>query len=318
MAKTKLPAVGAGKKEGRLSRTLRECKTHRTLLLMMIPGMLYYLLFHYKPMYGILIAFKDYRMLDGIMASSWAGTKYFRMAFENPEFWRVFKNTLILSGYKLVFTFPAPIILALLINEVRCLRFKKFVQTMTYMPHFLSWVILAGVLTNFLSPSIGPINMLLKVIGLDTIYFMGESKYFRAVLVASSIWKEAGWGTIIYLAALTNVDSQLYEAAMIDGAGRLRQTVTVTVPAISSIIVIMLIMQVGKIINDDFDQIYNMYNPAVRSVSDVLATYIYSVGLEKAQYSYSTALGLFKNVIAFALVLMTNAVSRRVNDYGLW
>lgn len=249
MAKTKLPAVGAGKKEGRLSRTLRECKTHRTLLLMMIPGMLYYLLFHYKPMYGILIAFKDYRMLDGIMASPWAGTKYFRMAFENPEFWRVFKNTLILSGYKLVFTFPAPIILALLINEVRCLRFKKFVQTMTYMPHFLSWVILAGVLTNFLSPSIGPINMLLKVIGLDTIYFMGESKYFRAVLVASSIWKEAGWGTIIYLAALTNVDSQLYEAAMIDGAGIIRRTTKITLPNMYPMILLFAINQVKNIFN---------------------------------------------------------------------
>lgn len=169
-----------------------------------------------------------------------------------------------------------------------------------------------------MSPSIGPINLILKAVGIKPIYFMGESKYFRAVLVASSIWKEAGWGTIIYLAALTNVDSQLYEAAMPDGAGRLRQTLTVTLPAIASIIVIMLIMQVGKIINDDFDQIYNMYNPAVRAVSDVLATHIYSIGPEKAQYSYSTALGLFKNVIAFALVLMTNSISRRVNDYGLW
>ena len=301
-----------------LSARLKTYKMHRALLLMMIPGMLYYLLFHYKPMYGLLIAFKDYRILDGVMASPWAGLKYFKMAFGSDEFWRVFKNTLILSGYKLIFTFPAPIILALMLNEVRCLKFKKVVQTMTYMPHFISWVVLAGVIINFLSPSVGPINMIIKAMGFEPIYFMGDKKYFRGILVISSIWKEVGWGTIIYLAALSNVDTQLYEAAVLDGAGRFRQTISVTLPAIANVIVIMLIMQVGKIINDDFDQIYNMYNPAVYSVADVLSTYIYKMGLEQAMYSFSTAVGLFKNVIAFALVLMTNAISNRVSDYGLW
>lgn len=310
--------INAVQKMGRLQQIWRQCKIHKALLFMMIPGVIYYLLFHYKPMYGVVIAFKDYKMLDGIMGSPWAGLKYFNMVFSSAEFWRVLKNTLILSAYKLIFSFPAPIFLALLLNEVRCMRFKKVVQTMTYIPHFISWVILAGVLINFLSPSIGPINMILKSLGLKTIYFVGEQKYFRGVLVASSIWKEVGWGTIIYLAALSSVDVQLYEAAVIDGAGRLRQTIAVTIPAITNIIVIMLIMQVGKIINDDFDQIFNLYNPAVRSVADVLSTYIYSKGLEQAQYSYSTAIGLFKNVIAFALVIMTNAFSRRVSDYGLW
>ena len=297
---------------------LRPIKRHKELLIMLIPGLLYYIFFHYKPMYGLLIAFKDYRLLDGVMGSPWAGLKYFEMVFQNDEFWRVFKNTLILSAYKLIFAFPAPIILALLLNEVRNLHFKRAVQTLTYLPHFISWVVLAGVVINFLSPSTGPISMISKALGHDVIHIMGEKKYFRAVLVITGIWKDVGWGSIVYLAALTNVDVQLYEAAVLDGAGRLRQTISITLPAIANVVVIMLILQVGKIINDDFDQIYNMYNPAVYSVAEVLSTYIYKIGLEQAMYSYSTAVGLFKNVISFALVLMTNTISKRVSDYGLW
>ncbi len=320
MQQTKRASIATQKSiaHPKLHAQLRQYKVHKALLLMLIPGMLYYLLFHYKPMYGLLIAFKDYRLLDGVMGSPWAGFKYFEQAFSSAEFWRVFKNTIILSCYKLIFTFPAPIILALMLNEVRCLKFKKVVQTLTYLPHFISWVVLAGVIINFLSPSVGPINMIIRAFGGDPIYFMGEKKYFRAILVISSIWKEVGWGTIVYLAALSNVDTQLYEAAVLDGAGRLRQTWTVTLPAITNVIVIMLIMQVGKILNDDFDQIYNMYNPAVYSVAEVLSTYIYKMGLEQAQYSFSTAVGLFKNVIAFALVIMTNTISNKVSDYGLW
>lgn len=291
---------------------------HKALLIMLIPGLIYYIIFHYKPMYGLLIAFKDYRLLDGVMGSPWAGLKYFKMVFQNAEFWRVFKNTLILSAYKLIFAFPAPIILALMLNEVRSLKFKKTVQTLTYLPHFISWVVLAGVVINFLSPSTGPISMISKAMGHDVIHLMGEKKYFRAVLIVSGIWKEVGWGTIVYLAALTNVDVQLYEAAVLDGAGRIRQTFSVTLPAIANVIIIMLILHVGRIINDDFDQIYNMYNPAVYSVADVMSTYIYKMGLEQAMYSFSTAIGLFKNVISFALVFMTNAISKKVSDYGLW
>ena len=297
---------------------LKSCKTHRALLMMLIPGIIYYILFKYKPMYGLLIAFKEYNLMDGVMASPWAGLKYFKLAFGSADFWQVFKNTLILSGYKLLFTFPAPIILALLLNEVRNTKFKKCVQTVTYLPHFLSWVVLSGIIINFLSPSSGPVNMILRACGMEPIYFMGEKKLFRGVLVISSIWKEVGWSSIVYLAALTGVDTQLYEAASLDGAGRLRQTFTVTLPAIANVVVIMLIMQVGKILNDDFDQIFNMYNPAVYSVSDVLSTYIYKMGLEQAMYSFSTAMGLFKNVIAFTLVIITNTISTKVSDYGLW
>jgi len=318
MRKSTTAVLPSRKNESRFSTWLRSVKVNKALLIMLIPGILYYILFKYKPMYGVLIAFKEYNLIEGVTGSPWAGMKYFNMTFQSPDFWRVFKNTLILSAYKLIFTFPAPIILALMLNEVRCMKFKKTVQTLTYLPHFLSWVVLSGIVINFLSPSSGPVNMIIRELGFDPIYFMGEKKYFRAILVISTIWKEVGWGTIVYLAALTSVDTQLYEAAALDGAGRLRQTISVTLPAIANVVVIMLIMRVGKIINDDFDQIYNMYNPAVYSVADVLSTYIYKMGLEQAMYSYSTAMGLFKNVIAFTLVILTNSISTRVSDYGLW
>lgn len=302
----------------RIREKLKPYVTHRALLIMLIPAAVYYILFHYKSMYGLIIAFKDYRLLDGIWGSPWAGLKHFEMAFSSTEFLRAFKNTMILSFYNLIFKFPAPILLALLFNEVRCMKFKRTVQTITYLPHFLSWVVLAGIVIDFLSPSTGPLNMILKNLGFDPIYFVGDKQYFRGVLVLSGIWKEVGWGTIVYLAALTNVDAQLYEAATIDGAGKFRQTISITLPSIANVLVIMLIFAVGKIINDDFDQIYNMYNPNVYSVGDVISTYVYNMGLAKGMYSYATAIGLFKNVISFALILLTNLMAKRIGDYGLW
>ena len=302
----------------RMAELWHSVKVNKALLFMLIPGLIYYFVFCYAPMYGITIAFKDFKILEGINASPWAGLKYFKMAFAEPEFWRVFKNTLILSGLKLLINFPAPIIFALLINEVRCLKFKKTVQTISYLPHFLSWVVLTGVVTNILSPSTGVINSILVKFGMQPIYFVADKNWFRPVLVLSSLWKEVGWRSIIYLAALSSVNSELYEAAMLDGANRFKQTIHVTLPSITNVIVIMLIFAVGGIVNDDFDQIYNLYNPAVYSVGDVLGTYVYRVGLEGMQYSYSTAIGLFKNVIAFALILMTNYLSGKFSDYGLW
>lgn len=316
--KMKSGVINGSKIKTKKSDKFRVYKQHKALFLMLIPAALYYILFCYKPMYGLLIAFKDYRMLDGIMASPWAGFKYFEKAFASQEFWRAFKNTVILSGYKLIFTFPAPIILALLFNEVRCVRFKKTVQTMTYLPHFISWVVLSGVLINFLSPSVGPVNLIIKALGFEPIFFVGNVKMFRSVLVFSTIWKEVGWGTIIYLAALTGIDPQLYEAAAIDGVSRFKQTIHITIPSIANVIVIMLIMNAGTIINDDFDQIFNMYNPAVYSVSEVLSTYMYKQGLEQAQYSYSAAIGLFKNIISLLLVVVTNFAAKKIGDYGLW
>lgn len=302
----------------RAARFMHSVKVNKALLIMLIPGLVYYAVFCYAPMYGLQISFKDFRIMDGIAASPWVGLKYYEMALANTEFWRVFKNTLIISGLKLLINFPAPIILALLLNEVRAMRFKKVVQTVSYLPHFLSWVVLAGVIGTFLSPSTGPINGLLVQLGIKPIYFVADKNWFRPILVILSLWKEVGWSSIIYLAALSSVDPELYEAAMLDGAGRFKQTIHITLPAISNVIVIMLIFAVGGIVNDDFDQIFNLYTPAVYSVGDVLSTYVYRIGLEGMQYSYSTAIGLFKNVIAFILIITTNYLSGKFSDYGLW
>lgn len=296
----------------------RSIKKNKALLIMLIPGLIYYIIFCYMPMYGLTISFKDFRILDGINASPWVGLKYYKMAFETSEFWRVFNNTLIISGLKLLINFPAPIILALLLNELRNMKFKKVVQTVSYLPHFLSWVVLAGVVQSLLSPSTGPINGILTSLGLDPIYFVADKEWFRPILVLTSLWKEVGWGSIIYLAALSSVDVELYEAAMLDGANRFQQTIHITLPSISNVIVIMFIFAVGGIVKDDFDQIFNLYTPAVYSVGDVLSTYVYRVGLEGMQYSYSTAIGFFKNIIAFTLILITNYLSGKFSDYGLW
>jgi len=298
--------------------TLGKYIRYKALVIMFLPGLIYYIVFHYLPMYGLIISFKDYRILDGVMASPWVGLKHFKAAFASTEFWSVFNNTLILSGFKLIFNFPAPIILSLLLNEVYNMKFKKIVQTITYLPHFLSWVVLSGILIDFLSPGSGPLNMILSTIGIKPIYFVGSRVWFRQVLIVSSIWKGIGWGTIVYLAALSGVNPELYEACKIDGAGKMKQIIHVTLPAISPVIVIMLIFEVGHMVNDDFDQIFNLYNPAVYSVGDVLSTYIYRMGLENMLYSYTSAIGLFKNLIAFGLVVGTNYISKRFSEYGLW
>lgn len=279
---------------------------------------LYYLIFHYYPMAGVQIAFKDYFFLKGIWGSPWIGFDHFEQMFKLSSFKQVLRNTLLISLYKLIFGFPAPIIFAILLNEIRNKYYKKVVQTLSYLPHFVSWVILGGVFMQFLSPSMGPINIVLKSIGIKPIYFLGDASWFRTTLVATSIWKGLGWSSIVYLAALSGINPELYEAAKIDGANKFQQIIRITVPSIVPAITIMFIFAVGAIINDDFDQIFNLYNPAVYSVGDVMSTYIYRYGLENMKYSFATAVNLFKNIIAFALVLMTNAISKRVNDYGLW
>lgn len=297
---------------------MKEYRRHKYLLIMLLPGLLYYLLFKYVPMYGVIIAFKNFRILDGILQSPWVGFKYFTQLFDTTAFWVVFKNTLILSFYKLIFIFPAPIILALLLNEVRNMFFKRAIQSVTYLPHFLSWVVLSGILMNVLSPSTGIVNAFIGALGFNPIFFVADPDWFRTVLIGSSIWKDVGWGTIIYLAALASVDTQLYEAAVLDGANRLKQTLHVTLPAIVPVIVIMFIFAVGAIVHDDFDQIFNLYNPAVYSVGDVFSTFIYRMGLENMMYSFSTAANLFKNLIAFGLVIGTNYMIKRYSDYSLW
>jgi len=310
-------AVADGRTKRRFE-SFRGYWKYRYLTLMFVPAAVYYVIFHYVPIYGVLIAFKNYKFSLGILGSPWVGLEHFRDLFALGSFWQVFRNTLLISFYKLVFGFPAPIVFAILLNEIRLSFFKKAVQTISYFPHFLSWVVLGGLAIQFLSPSIGPVNIALQALGFKPIFFLGSAEWFRSVLVATDIWKELGWGTIVYLAAITGVNPELHEAATVDGANRYHRIRYITLPAMAPVITIMLIFAVGRLVNDDFDQVFNLYNPAVMEVGDVLSTYTYRIGLVDMQYSFSTAVGLFKNIIAFTLVLIANAAAKKYNEYGLW
>lgn len=280
---------------------------------MFLPVILYYLVFHYGPMYGVVIAFQDYQFLKGIFGSPWVGFDNFRDLFNNDYFWVVLRNTLLINGYKLLFGFPAPIVIALMINEVARPLFKRAIQTVSYIPHFLSWVVLSGLVIEFLSPSRGPINYLLMQLGIEPIYFITEESWFRSILVASDIWKHVGFNTIIYLAAIAGINPEMYEAAEVDGISRIQKALYITLPSIAPVIIIMLILSTGSIINDDFEQVFNLLNVKVMNVGDVLSTYTYSEGLVRMNYSYAAAVGLFKNIVALILVLSANALARRVN-----
>lgn len=298
--------------------TWREYRKSKYLFLMLVPALIWYAVFHYGPLYGILLAFKDFSPMKGIWASPWVGWDHFKfLFFQSPDFMRIFRNTVIISLYHLVFGFPAPVILALLLNEIRFGLFKKIAQSISYIPHFFSWVVLAGIVTVMLSPSQGPVNYILQLIGLEPIYFLADSSYFRSTLVITGIWKEIGWGTIIYLAALAGVDPSLYEAAKMDGANRFRQIWNITLPSILPVITIMFILQLGGILNAGFDQIFNLYNPAVYDVADIIDTYVYRAGILGAQFGLTTAVGLFKNIIGITLVLMTNYIVKKLGQEGV-
>lgn len=290
---------------------------HKYLIIMLIPILIYYAVFHYAPMYGVILAFKEFQPLKGITGSKWIGIENFKTLFTGLDFLPVLRNTLIISFYKLIFGFPAPILLCLLINEVRHNKFKKAVQTVTYLPHFISWVVLAGFLIEMLSPSRGPINILLSYMGIKPIYFIADVDYFRGVIVASGIWREVGWQSVVYLAAVAGIDPELYDVANLDGAGRLRRIWSITLPEILPVIIIMLIFATGNIIHDDFDQIFNLLNAKVLSVGDVISTYTYREGLVNMNFGYATAVGLFKNVISFTLVMITNFIARKYSDYAI-
>lgn len=288
------------------------------LFIIFIPVIIWYGVFCYAPMYGITIAFKNFSLTRGVFGSEWVGFAHFRKIFASPTFWEVFRNTIEISALRIIFGFPAPIILALLINEIDSKKFMKVNQTISYLPHFLSWVVMAGMFVQFLSPSYGFLNTILKSVGLPAIYFMGDPRWFRFTLIVTGIWASVGWNSIIYVASITSIDPQLYEAAKIDGAGRFRQTLHITLPSIAPVITIQLIFISGSIINAGFDQIFNMYNEAVQRVSDIIDTFVYRKGLANMQYSYASAVGLFKNVISFTLILITNAIAKCFNDYGIW
>ena len=293
---------------------------HRWLMGMLLIGITYFVIFHYGPMYGVQIAFRDYQFRSGIWGSEWVGFDNFRKMFRSRAFIDVFRNTVIISSYKLLFGFPAPIIFALLLNELKNKIFKRGIQSVSYLPHFLSWVVLGGIFKQILSPTTGTINYILNQIGIQPIYFLGNNDWFRTTLVFTSLWKEVGWGSIIYLAALSAIDPTLYEAAEIDGANRFQQAMKITIPGIMPIICIQLIFWSGSIISDDFQQIFNLYNEAVYKTGDVLGTYIYRAGLVQMQYSYTAAVGLFRNIISLVIIIIINYATRLMGDenYGIW
>jgi len=299
---------------------VRAIKGNWELYLLFSPVVIWYIIFHYVPMGGIIIAFKDFKVLRGIMASPWVGLSNFTRFISSSAFRSTLTNTIAISLMNLAFAFPAPIIFALLLNEVRYMLPKRFIQTVSYLPHFISWTVAGGLFYMLLSPSTGIVNGIIRAFGMPAVNFMGESRYIRWILVISSIWKGLGWGAIVYLAAIAGVDEELYEAATIDGAGRFRRVWNITIPSIMNVVVIMLILQVGNILNVNFEQVFIMVNDTTLSMGETIEYYIYRVGLFSTNnYSLGAAVGLFKSVIGFSLIILTNMLSKKITDGGgIW
>jgi len=298
-------------------RAAKDWKRNRSLYLLVLPVLIFYIMFHYKPMYGAIIAFKDYTPRLGVNGSPWVGVENFSRFFKSIYFVRLIKNTILLSLYNLIFGFPAPIILALLLNEVRNKKFKSVAQTITYLPHFISLIVVTGMLTNFAMTS-GLFNDIIVMLGGSRSALLQNPKLYRTIYVASSVWQEIGWSSIIYLSALAGVDSQLYEAAQIDGAGKWKQLLNVTMPAIAPTIIIMLILKIGGLMNMGYEKTILLYNPATYDTADIISSYVYRVGLLEQDWSYSTAIGLFNSVINFGLLIFANRLSKRYSETSLW
>lgn len=291
----------------------------RWLYIFMLPGLLYFVIFKYVPLWGTLMAFQNYQPHLGLMDSPWVGLDHFRRFFGMPEFWTLFRNTLLLGFYNLVIFFPITIILALLLNEIGSEMYKRSIQTLIYVPHFLSWVVIAGIFTMLLSTESGVINQAITgITGGAAVEFLTSSEWFRPIIVLQLIWKDAGWGTIIFLAALAGVNTQLYEAARMDGASRLRLLWHITLPSIRSVIVILFILRLGSFLDLGFEQIFLMLNAVNRDVGEVFDTYVYRVGLVQGQFSYSAAVGLFKSVIGFVLVIAANKMAKWFGEEGIY
>ncbi len=307
-----------GKTSSVANKKLKKMWRDRYMYLILIPVIAYYLIFCYAPMYGVTIAFKDYNMFKGVFGSEWVGLANFERIFSTSDFYMVLRNTLMLNLLQLLFSFPGPIILALLLNELRSNKFKRVVQTIVYLPHFLSWVVVATLLIPMLSPSTGVINQLIVRLGGESIYFMSDPGWWIFIYVASGVWKSIGWGAIVYLAALAGVDPSLYEAAIIDGANKWQQCIHITIPSIIPTIMVLLILNVGQIMSIGFDQPYLLGNSSVTEVSEVISTYVYRLGLESADISRSTAIGLFQSLVNFVILLITNTVSKKVTGSGIY
>lgn len=316
----KAGAVRKNKNPGKLSqRNIKKAIFKNwQLYLMFLPVLIYFIVFYYMPMYGIQIAFKNFSGSKGIWGSPWVGFEHFLRFFNSNNFGETIYNTITISLYSLIVGFPIPILLALMLNEVKNKFFKKTVQTITYAPYFISVVVMAGMIILFLSPSSGVINQVRKAMGLETINFMYESKYFKTIYVLSGVWQNMGWGSIIYLSALAGIDPALHEAAVIDGASRLKRIWHINLPGILPTVCIMLIMNCGSLMNVGFEKIFLLMNDLNRSAAEVISTYVYKVGLQQSQYSFSTAINLFNSVINFILLITVNTVVKKLDQTSLF
>ncbi|MBO0994528.1 ABC transporter permease [Bacillus sp. SD088] len=305
-------------RQSKLLHTLKKIGGNLQLYVLLFPTLAYFFIFKYVPMYGLQIAFKDFVPVNGIWGSQWVGFDHFTRFFQSYQFWNLLKNTLLINFYQLLFSFPIPIIFALMLNQVTRTRFKKIVQTVTYAPHFISVVVLVGMLFIFLSPSNGFINNIIQLFVGDPIYFMGKASWFRTVYIGSEIWQTTGWSAIIYLAALTSIDPQLHEAAIVDGASKFQRVRHIDVPGIMPVVMILLILDIGKFVSLGFQKVLLMQNTLNISSSEVIQTYVYKTGILSSQFSYAAAIGLFENVINFILLIMMNQFAKKMKQQSLF
>lgn len=296
----------------------RHMKRDRQLLILFIPAIVFFVLFRYGPLYGLIIAFKEYDVWSGILASPWVGLEHFRNFFTSPDFWQLFKNTILLGFFSLLFGFPFPIIFAILLNEVRMKVFKKTIQTISFLPSFLSIVIVSSLVIDFLSPSRGIINDIIATLGFEKIYFLIHPEWFRTIYITSDIWAQMGYESILYLAAIAGISPSLYEAAKVDGSSRWNMIRYITLPSIMPTILILFIIKAGNMFRIGYEKILLLYNPMTYEVADVFSTYVYRKGLLQADYSYAAAVGLFEGIIALLMLLISNALSRKMGGKSLW
>lgn len=300
------------------SETWKKVKKNKLIYLMILPGILYFIVYKYLPMYGLIISFQDYKPYKGIMGSEWVGFEHFARLFSSSEFWMIFKNTLILFGLQVFIFFPIPIILSLMLNEVRHSFFKRSVQTLVYIPHFMSWVVIVSISYVMLTLDGGIVNSIIDALGFQPINFLLSEEWFRPMYILQVIWREAGWGTIIFLAAITAVDPALYEAARMDGANRFRQMWHITLPAIRGVIIVLLILKIGDVLELGFEHVYLLLNSTNRNVAEIFDTYVYVAGLQQGQFSYSTAVGFFKGGVGLVMVIFANWLAKKFNEEGIY
>lgn len=307
-----------GQKKRQLKGVGRQIWRYRYLYLLLLPGIFYLLVFRYWAIAWLGISFKDYRVLLGFWRSEWVGLDNYIAFFKTRELWMLLRNTILLSVYSLVFEFPVPIVFALMLNELKNGLFKKTVQTVTYLPHFISVVVVVSLVSSILSPTSGILNKIIAAFGFEPIFFMGKARWFRPIYIVSGIWQNMGWSAIIYLAALSGIDPALYEAAVVDGASKWQKMIHITIPSITGTIIIMFILKTGTIMNVGFEKVFLLGNDTTRQVSEVIATYVYKKGILSGSYSFATAIGLFNSIINFGIILFVNKISQKVSETSLW